>query len=68
MYTDIDHCTTVSEYLSGKRSADEQTFASISVLADRLQTVRKLHPAFMNVELSPQVQALIEQESVLAIS
>jgi len=62
------HCTTVLESLNGSRSADEQTFASIGLLADKLQTVRKLHPAFMNVEFSPQVQALIEQEQILAIS
>ena len=68
MYTDIDHCMTVSESLSGKRPADEQTFASISILADRLQTVHELHPCMLSVEFSPQVQALIEQESILAIS
>lgn len=68
MYRDIDHCTTVQESLTGQRPADEQTFASISILADRLRTVRKLHPSLFNVEFSPQVQALIEQESVLAIS
>lgn len=68
MYRDIDHCTTVQESLSGKRPADEQTFASINILAERLQTVRKLHPSMLCVEFSPQVQALIEQESILAIS
>ncbi|HAL44598.1 MAG: hypothetical protein A2Y12_08875 [Planctomycetes bacterium GWF2_42_9] len=68
MYTDIDHCTTVQESLTGKRPADEQTFASINILADRLRSIKKLHGSFLNVEFSPHVKALVEQESVLAIS
>jgi hypothetical protein len=68
MYTDIDHCTTVQQSLCGQRAADEQTFASINILAEKLRNLKKLHPAFANVEFSPQVQALVEQESVLAIS
>ncbi|HBG27247.1 MAG: hypothetical protein A2Y10_12525 [Planctomycetes bacterium GWF2_41_51] len=67
MYRDIDHCTTVLESLKGSRPADEQAFASINILADRLNNVHKMFPG-LNVEFSPQVQALIEQESVLAIS
>jgi hypothetical protein len=68
MYKDIDYCATVQESLTGARPTDEQTFASINILADRLRNVHKLHPSFMGVEFSPQVQALIEQESILAIS
>jgi hypothetical protein len=68
MFTDIDHCTTVQQSLTGKRLTDEHTFASINILADRLQNVHKLHPSLLGVEFSPQVQALIEQESILAIS
>jgi hypothetical protein len=68
MYKDIDHCTMVRDSLSGKRPADEQTFASINILTDRLRNVQKLHGSFLNVEFSPHVQALIEQESILAIS
>ncbi|MEN6385110.1 MAG: hypothetical protein ABFD79_07905 [Phycisphaerales bacterium] len=68
MYTDIDHCTTVQLSLCGQRPADEQTFASINILADRLRNLKKINSAFANVEFSPQVQALIEQESILAIS
>jgi hypothetical protein len=68
MYTDINHCTTVQESLTGKRPTDEQTFASINILAERLKNLQKMHPAFANVEFSPEVQALVEQESELAIS
>jgi hypothetical protein len=68
MHTDIDHYRIVSQSLTGLRPADEQTFNSINFLADRLQAVRKAHPSLAGVEFSPQVQALVEQESLLAIS
>jgi hypothetical protein len=68
MHKDIDHCKVVSQSLAGLRPTDEQTFASINLLADRLQTVQKIHRHLVDVEFSPHVQALIEQESLLAIS
>jgi hypothetical protein len=68
MYKDIDRCKVVMESLSGQRPTDEQTFASINILSDRLQNVRKVHRSLIDVEFSPQVQALVEQEAILAIS
>ena len=68
MYSNIDHCKVVSDSLTGQRPADEQTFASITTLAEKLQTVQKLHRCMIDVEFSPHVQALAEQEMVLAIS
>ncbi len=68
MHTDMNHFEIVSQSLTGLRSADEQTFNSINFLADSLQTVRKTHPRLAGVEFSPHVKALIEQESLLAIS
>jgi hypothetical protein len=68
MYKDIDHCATVQASLIGGRPTDDHTFASINILADRLRNVQKLYPRLSGVEFSPQVQALIEQESILAIS
>jgi hypothetical protein len=56
------------ESLAGERPTDEQTFASINYLAEKLQAVQKIHRSLVNVEFSPQVQALIDQESLLAIS
>ncbi|MFA5292815.1 MAG: hypothetical protein WC496_07250 [Phycisphaerae bacterium] len=68
MHMDIDHCNVVMESLTGQRPADEQTFASINLLAEKLQAVRKIHRRLVDVDFSPQVQALVEQESLLAIS
>ena len=68
MYTDTDCYEVVSQSLAGQRPTDEQTFNSINLLAEGLQAVHKAHPSLAGVEFSPQVQALIEQESLLAIS
>jgi len=63
-----DHCEIVRDSLAGNRTIDEQTFASINVLAERLENVRKQHRTFIDIEFSPHVQALAEQELKLAVS
>jgi hypothetical protein len=68
MQKEMNHCNVVMQSLVGQRPTDEQTFASINLLAERLQTVQKVHRRLVDVEFSPHVKALIEQESVLAIS
>ena len=65
---ETDHCRIVTQSLSGRRSADEQTFSSIAVLSDRLDQLKKMHRAFVDVEFSPEVQALSQQEMMLALS
>ncbi len=63
-----EHSQIVLDSLTGKRTTDEQTFASIGVLTERLESLRKLHRCFIDVEFSPIVKALAEQESELAVS
>ncbi len=53
-----DHCEVVKETLSGKRIVDEQTLASVSVLNDRLERVKKLGSRFSRIEFSPAVRQL----------
>ena len=65
---ETEHCQIVTESLSGRRSADEQTFSSIAVLSDRLDQLKKTHRAFVDIEFSPQVQALSQQEMMLALT
>ena len=66
--TEQDHCEIVLDSLTGRKTTDEQTFTSINILAERLDNVRKLHRSLIDVEFSPFVQALAEQEMKLAIS
>ncbi|MFH1369954.1 MAG: hypothetical protein ABII09_01505 [Planctomycetota bacterium] len=53
-----DHCEVVKESLSGTRIIDEQTYASVAALGERLQRVRKLGQKFSIVEFSPAVKKL----------
>jgi hypothetical protein len=63
-----DHFEIVRGSLAGDRTTDEQTFASINILAERLENVRKQHRTLIDIEFSPYVQALAEQELKLAVS
>jgi hypothetical protein len=63
-----EHSQIVLDSLTGQRATNEQTFASIGILAEKLETLRKLHRCFLDVEFSPMVSDLVEQESELAIS
>jgi len=62
-----NHCQIVSENLAGKRAVDEQTFASLAVLTDRLERIRKLGQAFSKVEFSPDVKKLKSRENPLPV-
>ncbi|MGA2171396.1 MAG: hypothetical protein ABSG82_00075 [Sedimentisphaerales bacterium] len=58
-----DHCEVVKDSLEGVRGTDEQTYASVAVLGERLQRVRKLGQKFARVEFSPAVKRLIAHSS-----
>jgi len=57
-----EHCKVVKDGLDGNRVIDEQTFDSLAVLAERLEQVKKLGPAFSDVAFSEAVQKLIKQD------
>ncbi|MDD5135528.1 MAG: hypothetical protein PHP01_08985 [Phycisphaerae bacterium] len=66
--TELDHCEVVLDSLNGSRTTDEQTFDSMGILSERLESLRKLHRCFIDVEFSPIARALAEQESKMAVS
>ena len=55
---DSDHCQTVAESLRGQREVDEQTFASLAVLNERLERLKKLDGVFTGVTFSSDVEQL----------
>lgn len=63
---DSNHCQIVSESITGKRSVDYRTFASIDVLSEKLERVKKFDSAFSGISFSPEVQKL--QHRVMAVS
>ncbi len=65
--TDSNHCRIVAESLAGERGADEQTFASLAILEEKLERLKKLDEAFSGVAFSRAVEQLRSQSSAIAV-
>ena len=66
--TDSNHCRIVAESLAGEREPDEQTFASLAILSEKLERLKELDEAFSGVEFSPDVKKLRSQKNTVAVS
>jgi hypothetical protein len=66
--TDSNHCSIVTESLAGKREIDEQTYASLTILDERLERLRKLNGIYSEVEFSPDAAKLLSKKNIVAIS
>lgn len=64
---DWNHCQVVKKSLCGEREADEQTFASLAVLSERLEQLKELDSAFSEVEFSSAAKQLREQQNAVAV-
>ena len=62
-----NYCEIVQASLSGERPIDEQTFASVSVLSERLERLKGLGSCFSGVAFSPAVKKLQKQKVRLAV-
>ena len=62
-----DHCEVVQESLHGARETDERTFASLEILKDRLDRVKRISPKFAIVEFSPAVSQMRNSSKRLAV-
>ena len=62
-----DHCEIVKEALSGTRTIDERTYASVAALDERLRRVKKMGPKFAIVEFSPAVRKLKSHTNAVAV-
>ena len=64
---DSNYCQIVRDSLTKKKGVDEQTFASLAVLTERLERVRGLGEAFSKVGFSPAVKRLKTQKDIVAV-
>ena len=64
---DSSNWQLVKQSLSGDRVVDEQTHASIAILAERLERLKKLDKVFENVAFSPDVLQLAKQDNRIAV-
>ena len=62
-----NHYEVVAGSLAGNREADEQTFASLAVLGERLERLKGIDDAFSGVKFSPAVCKLQEHATAVAV-
>ena len=67
MEVDSNHCRIVRDSIVGKRAVDEQTFASLTILTERLERLKKVDKIFGSVVFSPAVKELKDQKNAVAI-
>ena len=65
--TDSNHCRIVAEGLAADRGMNEQTLASLAILDERLERLKKLDEAFADVTFSRAVEQLRSQSGVIAV-
>ncbi len=63
-----NHCQIVGMSLAGERTVDEQTFASLAVLGERLERLKDFDKAFEGVTFSPDVSELKAAKNAVAVS
>jgi len=62
------HCQIVGESLMGERPVDEQTGASMAILADRLERLKQSSSLFAGVTFSPYVQRMKRRADAVVVS
>jgi hypothetical protein len=62
-----DHCRIVGRSLSGERAVDEQTFASLTILTERLERLRKCGDIFSDVDFSSHVKKLKARKKAVPV-
>lgn len=62
------HFRVVGRSLSGARPVDEQTYASVAVLSERLERLKASSSLFAGIELSPDMEALKRRAPALTLS
>jgi hypothetical protein len=61
------HCQVVGASLAGNRPVDEETYASVAVLNERLERLRRGGSLFAGIRFSPHVERLRRRAEVAAV-
>ena len=59
---------TVSDAINGRTPLTDETFCTAAILADRLESIRQISPAFETVSFSPDMEALMASEMAATLS
>jgi hypothetical protein len=66
--TDLNHFQIVGKSLAGDREVDEGTFASLTILTERLEHLKKVDEIYERIGFSPNVEELLAQRDRVGIS
>jgi hypothetical protein len=64
---DSNHYQIVAESLAGEKEIDEQTYASLAVLSERLERLKQLNDVFSGVAFSSAVEKLLTRKDLLTV-
>jgi len=64
---ETNHFQIVKDSIACGRGVDEQTFASLTILAERLERLKKLDNAFSDIAFSPAVKKLAKRGNAVAV-
>ena len=64
---DSNHCRIVAKSLVGEREVDEQTFASLAILGEKLERLKKIDEAFSDIVFSSAVKKLQSQKNAVVL-
>jgi hypothetical protein len=64
---DMNHCQILEKSLSGEREVNEETFASLAILTERLERVKKFGKHFSDVTFSSAVEKLAAERESIAV-
>ena len=62
-----NHFELVKESLCGHREIDEDTFASLEVLRERMERLKQLDKSFSGIGFSPFMRRLARQHKEVAV-
>jgi len=65
--TDSNHCQIVRDSIAGERAVGEQTFASLAILTERLERLKKLDKSFSEIAFSSGVKRLKTRKNAVAV-
>ena len=64
---ELNHCRIVRDSLTSERETDEQTFASLAILTERLERLKRFGSSFSDVTFSAAVRKLARKKNAVAV-
>jgi len=64
---DTNYFQVLRDSVAGRRRVDEQTFASMEILSERLERLKQLDKSFAKVTFSSSVKRLAKQKHAVLI-